>query len=158
MPKYARVLIYWVREYISPSKATTQYYISLFDWRLSRALTRIHKNQPSTLTPQTLIIDNFSWRYTKFFPFFLIKIHFKIWGFPSSLQGCWGQRRPEKMKVPKFQIWHYFCKKITALINKNVIELFVRCTVYELWFSFVCRFCMDPPFYGSNFLLWCMSI
>ena len=46
-------------------------------------------------------------RYTKFFPFF----HIKIWGFPSSLRGCWGQRRPEKIKVPKFQIWHYFYKK-----------------------------------------------
>ena len=42
-------------------------------------------------------------------------------------------------------IWHYFYKrKITALIHKNVIEMFLRCTVYELWFNLVCRFCMDP--------------
>ena len=37
-----------------------------------------------------------------------------------------------------------FIKKLIALIHKNVIEMFLRCTVYELWFNLVCRFCMDP--------------
>ena len=34
-------------------------------------------------------------------------------------------------------------KRFTEFIHKNVIEIFVRCTVYELWFNLVCPFCMD---------------
>ena len=38
-------------------------------------------------------------------------------------------------------------KKITALNLKNVITMFVRCTVYEIWFFFsFCHFGVDQPF------------
>ena len=51
-------------------------------------------------------------------------------GFPSDLQGWSGQRRPDRIKVSKFQIRHHFWWKITALIHKNVIEMFVRFTYF----------------------------
>ena len=37
-------------------------------------------------------------------------------------------------------------KKIIALILKNVITMFVRCTVYEIWFFSFCHFGVHQPF------------
>ena len=50
------------------------------------------------------------------------------------------------MKESKFQIQHHFYKKITALIHKNVIGMFVSCTIYEIWISSLCCFGVNQPF------------
>ena len=59
-----------------------------------------------SLVSHVIKIDTFTSNYTKTFPFFHIKSHNKFDVFLSDLWGCWGQRRPWKIKVPKFQIWH----------------------------------------------------
>ena len=35
------------------------------------------------------------------------------------------------------------CTTMTDLILKNVIEIFVRCTICERWFNLLCRFCVN---------------
>ena len=37
-------------------------------------------------------------------------------------------------------------KKMIALIHKNVIRMFVRCTIYEIWISSFCHFGVDQSF------------
>ena len=90
--------------------------------------------------PQIIKIDTFASKYTKIFPFF----HIKIWGFPSSLQGCWGQRRPEKIRAPKFKIWRLFYwmnnSSYSQKCNWNV------CEMHRLWFNSLCQFCVDWNF------------
>ena len=92
------------------------------------------------------ITIRFGFTPSSLFPTSHLNLNFliKIWSFPSDLRGCWGQRRPEKIKVSKFQIWHYFYyKKYFFFIYNNVIEILVRCTVYDLWFNSLCCFCVD---------------
>ena len=59
--------------------------------------------------------------------FFYIKMHNKISGFPSDLRGCWGQRRPWKVKVSKFQNWRHFYKRnncsYSQKYNWNICEM-----------------------------------
>ena len=52
----------------------------------------------------------------------------------------------EKWKSPNFKSNTTFIKKITALIHKNVIGMFVRCTIYEIWISSLCCFGVNQPF------------
>jgi hypothetical protein len=50
---------------------------------------------------------------------------------------------PKKLKCPNFKSDTTFTKKKVFLIHKNVIEMFVRCTVCDLWFNSLCCFCVD---------------
>ena len=104
--------------------------------------------------PQIIKIDTFTSNYTKIFPFFHIKIHNKIWGFPSDLRGCWGQMRPWKIKVSKFQIWHHFYKKINCSYsqkcNYNV------CEMHRLWNMIFFHFAILVSI--NLFVMLCVSI
>ena len=102
--KHARVLLYWERDYLKAKLPLN----TMSPFLIRDLVGHLLEFIKISLAPPMLKIDNFLYRYTKFFPFFHIKIHTKIWGFPSDLRGCWGQRRPEKIKVSKFQIWNYF--------------------------------------------------
>ena len=60
---------------------------------------------------------------------------------PPRLLRSKEARKNKSAQISNLTLLLY--KKI-ALIHKNVFEMFLRCTVYELWFNSVCRFCMDP--------------
>ena len=51
----------------------------------------------------------------------------------------------ERLKCPNFTSNTTFMREITALIHKNVIGMFVRCTVYEICISSLCCFGVDQP-------------
>ena len=56
-------------------------------------------------------------------------------------------KEARKNKIcPTFKFDTTFTKKIIHLIHKNVFEMFVRCTVYDLWFDSMYRFCVDRIF------------
>ena len=75
LTKYTRVLLYWAeREYLqAPLLLNNTSHFLIRD--LVGHLLEFIK---ISLAPPMLKIDNFLYRYTKFFPFFHIKIHIKI--------------------------------------------------------------------------------
>ena len=63
----------------------------------------------------------------------------------------------EILKCPNLNSDTTFNNRKTALIFKNVIGMFLRCTVYEIWINSLCCFGVNITFFmlcGSICIIW----